>query len=353
MRVQVYPADDGGCGFYRVREPAAALISQGHDVTVCEGLPAVWMDDPVTGRPNVVGIEPMDVDVVVLQRPLGRDLASAIPFLQEQGIAVVVEVDDDFGAIPPTNISWRHVHPKGNPDRNWDHLAAACRMADLVTVTTPALARRYGSHGRVAVVPNFVPERYLQVQPRRSPYVTVGWTGSVQTHPDDLEVTRGAVARAIAETGAQFRVVGTGIGVGSRLGFDADPPGTGWVELEDYPAAMARVHVGIVPLADSAFNAAKSCLKATEFAAVGVPAVMSPTPDNLRLHDQGVGMIAKRPREWQHCLRVLLSDDGLREEMAEQGRQVVAGLTIEANAHRWWDAWTKAADVAASRRVAA
>lgn len=353
MRVNVYPADDGGCGFYRVREPASALIAQGHDVSICEGLPAVWVDDPLTGRPNVVGIEPMDVDVVVLQRPLGRDLADAIPHLQAQGIAVVVEVDDDFGAIPPTNISWRFVHPKANPDRNWDHLARACRMADLVTVTTPALARRYGSHGRVAVVANFVPERYLAVEPRRSPYVTVGWTGSVQTHPDDLEVTRGAVARAVAETGAQFRVVGTGIGVGSRLGFDADPPGTGWVELEDYPAAMARVHVGIVPLADSAFNAAKSCLKAMEFAAVGVPAVMSPTPDNLRLAETGIGMVARRPREWERALRTLLTDEARREDMAAHGRQVMAGLTIEGNAHRWWEAWTQASEVAVGRRVAA
>lgn len=353
MRVQVFPADDGGCGFYRIREPAAALQAQGYDVTIREGLTAQWVDDPRTGRPNLVGLEPVDADVVVLQRPLGRDLVEAIPHLQAQGVAVVVEVDDDFGAIPPANISFRHVHPKANPDRNWDHLANACRMADFVTVTTPALAHRYGRHGRVAVVPNFVPERYLQVQARRSQYVTVGWTGSIQTHPGDLEVTRGAVARVVAETGALFRVVGTGIGVGERLGLDADPPGTGWVELEDYPAAMARVHVGVVPLADTAFNAAKSCLKAMEFAAVGVPVVMSPSPDNLRLHLKGIGIVARRPREWERALRSLITDEALREDMAARGRQAVAELTIEANAHRWWAAWEQAAETAAERRVAA
>lgn len=352
MRVLAFPADEGGCGAYRVRWPAAALAAQGHDVTLQAGLPGRWVDRR-DGTPELVGMDPVDADVVVLQRPLGRDLARAIPHLQAQGIAVVVEIDDDFSSIPPQNVSWKTCHPRNNPHRNWDHLAAACRAADLVTVTTPALARRYGNHGRVAVIPNFVPEWYLQVrQPKPAP-PTIGWTGSVATHPGDLEVTHGAVARVVAETGCRFAVVGTGVGVGERLGLDADPPGTGWCELEAYPYPMAAFDVGIVPLADTAFNAAKSCLKLMEFAALGVPAVASPTADNLRLHAHGVGLIARRPRDWVRGLHTLLGDEDLRAEMAAHGRAAVAGLTIEANADRWWDAWRTAAHQSARRKVAA
>lgn len=351
MRISVYPADDGGCGHYRLVWPARALIAQGHEVTISAGLPAQWIDDR-DGTPQVVGCEAIDADVVVLQRPLTRNLVDVIPFVQDQGVAVVVEIDDDFAAIPPQNISWPICNPRNNPNRNWDHLARACRMADLVTVTTPALARRYGGHGRVAVLPNFVPEWYLQVnQPRTLP-LTVGWTGSVHTHPGDLEVTRGAVAKVVADLGAELRIVGTGFGVGERLGLGADPPGTGWVELEAYPYPMAELDVGIVPLADNAFNAAKSCLKMMEFAALGVPVVGSPTPDNLRLHLKGVGLIARKPREWERALRSLITDNDRRAELAGDGRRLMAGLTIEANAERWLDAWTSAADQAAERRAA-
>lgn len=349
MKVNVYPADEGGCGFYRMRWPAAALAAQGHEVEIRSGLPAVWMDDE-QGKPHLMGCEPIDADVVVIQRPLLRHLADIIPHIQEQGVAVVVEIDDDFAAIPPANVSWARVHPKHNPERNSDHLARGCASADLVTVTTPALAKRYGGHGRVRVVPNFVPERYLAIEP--TPSHSIGWTGSVTTHPGDLEVTHGAVQRVIDATGATMRVVGTGKGVAKRLGLEVNPAACGWAEIDDYPERMAEVGVGIVPLADSAFNNAKSCLKMMEFAAVGVPVVASPSPDNLRLHQHGIGMIARRPREWERALRTLLGSDDLRAEMAAHGRKVMAGLTIEANAFKWWSAWSDAAHLSRQRSAA-
>ena len=34
MKVAVFPSDDGGCGWYRLRWPAQALAAQGHDVVI-------------------------------------------------------------------------------------------------------------------------------------------------------------------------------------------------------------------------------------------------------------------------------------------------------------------------------
>ncbi len=82
--------------------------------------------------------------------------------------------------------------------------------ADLVTVTTPALAERYGSHGRVKVLPNLVPASYFDIPthaPRKvSP--TVGWTGSVVTHVGDLDVMGGVIPGVLAETGLGARARG-------------------------------------------------------------------------------------------------------------------------------------------------
>src|SRR5690606_32644218 len=145
--------------------------------------------------------------------------------------------------------SFRSVHPRHNPATNREHLARACRVADLVTVTTPTLARRYGAHGRVAVLPNMVPAAYLEVA-GGGDGATIGWTGSLTTHPTDLQVTRGAVARAAEATGAHVRVVGTGVGVADALGLSEPPEATGWIDIGDYPTEMAKVDVGIVPLDD-------------------------------------------------------------------------------------------------------
>lgn len=366
MRVEVHPADDTACGRYRLRWPAAMLASQGHDVVLGSSLNAVWEDRADGSTPEalanlllrrgggverrLIGMEAPDADVVVIQRPLRREMADAIPHLQAKGVAVVVEIDDDFSALPPANTVFNSVHPRRNPTSNWEHLRRACAEADLVTCTTPALAARYGHKGRVAVLPNLVPAHYLDVVAERDA-TTVGWSGSVDTHPGDLEVTRGAVGRAVAATEAQFRVVGTGKGVQGRLGL-ADPPLTcGWVPIEEYPLRVAELDVGIVPLGDSAFNAAKSALKMAEMLALGVVPVVSPSPDNLRLHRHGAGLVARRPRDWERAITTLIRNPGLRSDLAASGRELMRAQTIEGNAERWWEAWTEAAAVRALDRV--
>lgn len=361
MRVVVYPADSGACGHYRLVWPSKALIDQGADVglhhptTDEPDIEGVFQDDYESvhgmrlGRKvatRVVNVVRPDADVIVLQRPLRRWIADAIPLLQDKGVRVVVEVDDDFARIHPNNVSFSGCHPRTSPDRNWAHLKRACDAADLVTVTTPALAKRYGAHGRVAVLPNLVPAWYLTVERDRHDGVYVGWSGSIDTHPDDLQVTGGGVAVAVRDTGARFAVVGTGKGVQRGLGLDAPPVATGWRPLEEYPVGVAQLDVGIVPLADTDFNHAKSNLKMSEMSALGVPPVGSPTPDNVRL---GCGLLARRPRDWAKHLRLLVRNSDYRAEVAAHGRTVMAGRTIEGNCGRWLDAWLSTVE----RKVAA
>lgn len=340
MRVAVYPADKGGCGYYRVIWPAQALQDQGADVVIHDpdegGLRGVFIDDPT---PRIVDIDAPDADVVVLQRPLRWEVAAAIPILQAKGIRVVVEIDDDFHSIHPHNVSWHTCHPTRNPDRNWRHLADACQAADLVVVSTPALAARYGRHGRVAVVPNRVPARYLEITPDPHDGLIVGWSGSIDTHPTDLQVTRGAVARAI-DGHARVAVVGTGKGVQRALNLPTEPAASGWVPIDQYPEALATFDVGIVPLDLIPFNEAKSHLKGLEMAAVGVPFVASPTGPYTRLAAEGAGLLADKPKTWARQLRRLLTDHTWRAELAATGRQVAAAHTIEGNTDHWWDTWT-------------
>lgn len=381
MRVQVHPAGDDACALYRLSAPARVLADQGADVHLTREVAYECAFD-TNHRPVALVGEP-ETDVVVLQRPLHRWKGDLIDALQRAGVAVVVEIDDDFGAVHPRNAAWPDAHREwmrdaearerglldGTPvetlsrsGRVWRRFAGvladesdlwlrrACKAADLVTVTTPALAERYAPHGRVAVLPNLVPERYLSVTAAPRDGVTVGWGGTVATHPDDLDVTGGGVARAVAETGARFEVVGDGEGVQTALGLEVPPTVAGWVPLRDWPRALARFDVGVVPLADTAFNRSKSALKMLEMAAVGVPSVASPTPDNVRLARMGVGMLAADPAHWEQWVRLLVEREGAREDLAGRGREVAAGLTYEAHAGRWMDAWAQALD---NRRAAA
>lgn len=333
---------------YRCIWPAVALTVQGADVQlVLPGDPLgwqvqgqFWTDD--RSEPHLIDVVHPDADILVIQRPMKDIWPHAIPRLQAKGVRVVVEIDDDFDAISRRNVSWSNVQPQNNPTNNRDHLRRACALADHVVVSTPALAARYGRHGRVSVVPNMVPARYLDVTAAAHDGVIVGWSGSIETHPDDLQVCGAGVAQAVAATGATFAVVGTGRGVQQRLGLREPVRACGWRPIDEYPTAMAQIDVGIVPLELSAFNEAKSALKMMEFAALGVPAVVSPTSDNLRMHHYGLGWIAEKPKNWQRCVSSLVREQGVREHVAGQGREIMRDFTIEGNCGRWWDAWTKA-----------
>lgn len=345
MRVLVHPADDGGCGHYRLIFPARALAELGHDVHIEPDRNYRAVFQPSMFGDRIVDLdETLDADVIVVQRPLHRHRYELIKVLQTRGIAVVVEIDDDFHAVHRKNPAWTDAHPLRDKDSNRDWLMRACEIADLVTVSTRALAERYGGHGRVAVLPNFVPERYLQIERPRDGQVMVGWSGSTHTHVGDLEITKGAIGQAIEATGARFAVVGTGVGVQKALRLTYEPVAAGWVPIDDYPAALATFDIGVVPLRMSPFNEAKSNLKMSEMSAVGVPAVGSPTGPNRELVKLGAGLLAETPDDWYRTIRDLALTVSMREDVGARAREVMRSRTYEANAHLWWEAWTRAAD---------
>lgn len=341
----VYPADTGGCGYYRLIWPARVLAAQGHDVTVVlpkdRAKKAYEIGGDVDADGRVVKVHaPPDVDVIVMQRVTWRKLAHAVPMLRAKGIAVVIDIDDDLAHIHPSNPAYTNLHPRTPSDHMWRHTEDACRDATLVTVSTEALLHRYAPHGRGVILRNCVPQSYLDIPHHDSD--VAGWGGAVWSHPDDLQQVGPSIAR-LTRAGGRFRIVGPVEGVKSALGLDDDPDATGPVDIGEWPVALAGLGVGVAPLADTKFNRAKSRLKIIEMMACGVPWVASPREEYARLHrEHQVGLLADRPKDWWRHLTRLTRDPQLRQDMSAHGRAVARQLTIEGNAWRWADAWAEA-----------
>lgn len=336
IHVALFPADSHGCGFYRMRLPAAHVpaTTQEYDRAKLSTSPNVRTGEMLLHRVDVG-----DADVAVFQRPLDHRLVPVIEQLKRQGVATVVEIDDDLTALDPHHASYPGMHPRLSPWSNWNHLRAACRAADLVTVSTPALARRFAGHGRVVVLPNCVERRLLSIALGK--VVDVGWGGIVGTHPRDPQVVGDAIAR-LQRDGLLFGVVGDGVGVPEAFRLREDAAATGWLELDAYYQAVSTFRCGIVPLANSAFNHAKSALKGIEYAALGVPFVASPLPEYQTLAAQGAGRLATKPKRWLAEIRAALADD----EAADRGRAVVEErYLIEDQAWRWAEAWHRAVEI--------
>jgi hypothetical protein len=284
-------------------------------------------------------------DVVVMQLPKTVELLQCLRLLQAQGVAVVVEIDDLFSAVPYGSTA--HDAMVGG---RLDRIAlTAAREADLVTVSTPALLTEYARHGRGAVVPNAVPRRTAELPPayeREVGTVTIGWTGSVGTHPYDLQVMESGLQQALDRTHgrSRFVILGQALDAQERLHLPAEPTEIPWVkDVDGYVRSMGELFdIGIAPLRDDRFNTAKSWLKVLEYAARGVFAVRSATAEYERL---GLGRRARVPRDWATFISGAVQDaDRRREQAAADHQAVLAGHLTEHTAERWADAWRRARD---------
>lgn len=341
-KVVVYPSDTTGCGQFRLIQPALALKSAGHDISIEWPTARSGFGGGVdeTGKLHYVDV-PDGAEVIVIQRPALGLIAQAVPMIRAKGVAVAVDMDDDLTCINPNNPAYPGYHPAGKSrsQHSWHHASDACRDATLVTTSAVALQRTYAAHGRGVVLHNRIPAGYLGV-PRIDSDV-IGWGGSVHSHPDDLQTTGTAIARLVDE-GHRFQIVGPVAGVRDALRLPRDPPATGPVDMARWPHALSTLGVGIAPLADTKFNSAKSFLKILEMSGLGVPWVASPRAEYQRFHGFGAGLLARKPQQWYARLRELATNAALREEMSQAGRAVAAEHTIEGNAYRWWEAWEEA-----------
>lgn len=346
MKVAVIPSDLGACGYFRLIWPAEAVRSVRPEWQVDVYRP---QDVKVAMGPRglaVRGLHLEGLDLAVFQRigtPRQVDLVRA---LQTAGIAVAIDVDDALYCIDPDSGSF----PAWNDRRaatHWSNLEEGCKRADLVTVTTDALARHYGRHMRVERIVNGLPEGAFQDPSpltALSDQVIVGWSGVAASHPHDLEVVGGALARVMAsDPQVSLRVVGDAAWAAGVL----QVPDGRWTDggkhsLDKYHAALLGTDIGIVPLADTKFNEAKSALKALEYSGVGARVIASPTPANIELSlDTGLS-IAKTPDAWYQALQMEV--ERVRTDRAEGvvGGPSVRHMGILPRAEEWAQAWERA-----------
>ncbi|MGY2127636.1 hypothetical protein [Blastococcus sp. SYSU DS0617] len=336
-----------GALYYRAAEPARAVNEGGFgvEVTLTYGL-ATTMDGPVEDESSsVVSVDAQGADVVVLQLPKTKAALEMLRLLQAQGVAVVVELDDLMSGLAYGHASYATIQRY-----NVASWAATCaREADLVTVTTPALLGEYAKHGRGVVVPNAIPRRIAELPPayERDPEtVTVGWSGSVGGHPYDLQTMESGLQQGLdrARRAGRFMILGQAMDAQQRLHLPEPPLEVPWKQtVDEYLTAMGELFdVGIAPLRLDRFNESKSWLKPLEYSARGVFAIRAGTADYERL---GLGLRAKRPRDWADHICKAIDDPDRRREIAARNREVVlANHLDEHTAPLWADAWHRALD---------
>jgi glycosyltransferase involved in cell wall biosynthesis len=296
----------------------------------------------VNGVMKLKGINPHGLDLVVMQRLMTPKQVRLVKALQDLGIAVVVDVDDAVWRIERDNHAWSRWNQVVSGKRRFEHLDDACRQADVVTVSTPALGRRYGLSSYV--LRNGLPNHAFG-RKERSPGdpIRVGWAGSLSSHPNDLQVMGSAVADVIRDNDdVALHIVGDMEPVADLLDVPHDrATGTGWMSIDQYHEALRDIDIMVVPLKGSFFNRAKSALKAQEAAAAGAVVLMSETPEMVHLFDEAdyfYGSLVP-DSQWYGSLQYAVH---LARAGMAGNPEVVRYLSYESRWQEWAEAWEAA-----------
>jgi glycosyltransferase involved in cell wall biosynthesis len=262
-------------------------------------------------------------DVVIAQR-------TALPperidwFLEEIdrcALPLVLDLDDDLFALGAE-------HPEYG--EALDGVARLLAAANLVTVSTPALAAVLAGRGVTSlVIPNAIDERLFFAhqpaptppprgpgEPMRAVYV------SGPGHEDDLALLAPVFERlAVERVPVALDVVSRPLAGPAPSWYRSIPVPSGHGGYPTFVRWLKRERPGwdlaVAPLCNTPFNRAKSDLKFLEYAALGLPGIYSRSVPYDSVTPEVTGLVVDDdPGSWCEAIVTLAADPALRSRLA-------------------------------------
>jgi glycosyltransferase involved in cell wall biosynthesis len=305
-----------------------------------------------------VDLEPIEwADVILFRRyyRADHDLVTAalwdvVESRTDKGI--VYDVDDLLLGPAP---SWNSLAPEMTAAEGM--VKRMARRADLLTVSTPTLARRFGRlNPNVRVVRNAVDASlYVPTEPRpegeRSRVVYYGNSSRMRDYagyPDLSGKWSGGYPKAAVQDHRQrLHTIFLGAENGQPRGFDETRP---YVRgLPEFAQALGNTHgdVGLAPVFGDEFDRSKSELHWLEYTAAGMATIATryngDGPYNV-IRDGVDGVLAKGRQEWSDGLRRLLEPSYRADVAGAAHERILTDYDYRVRAQEWADCFRWAAE---------
>jgi len=326
MKIKAVTRQMHGGGYYRLTLPLEELAQHGHE-TSC-----------VLSRLN----EDTDgADVFVGQIVGGSNQGIVHAWWRDKfrQCATVYEIDDDLFEIEQWNPAWQVY---GEP-LNLNSIRHCIEASSAVTVSTDVLAERISKiNPNVYVLKNCIDESMLKMERTQRDRLTIGWAGG-ESHMRDIEECAYGIKRIMQwHKDVDLHIVGADL----RFLINSPRPirwtkfstdVTGWYSAIDFD-------IGLAPLVPTVFAAAKSHIKALEYAALGIPVIASDAEPYREFVIHGVtGFLVKHNHEWSKRLNELINDEDMRAEMGANARNLASRWTIQNHWQEWESAYKEIA----------
>lgn len=156
--------------------------------------------------------------------------------------------------------------------------------------------------------------------------VVIGYFSGTSTHNEDFQLVAPALIRILEKYKNVYIKLAGRIDAPDELKSYKDRLlFTPYVDWRKLPFELRKCHIVLAPLVDTVFNRAKSEIKWTEAALVGVPVVASDMGSFREvINDQETGVLADNNADtWYHAINSLISDRSLYNKIAKKSRQQV------------------------------
>jgi glycosyltransferase involved in cell wall biosynthesis len=260
------------------------------------------------------------------------NMAADILRAREAGQVVLYDVDDDLWHIPEWSPAAKAMHKMAPNVRacDLDVVEANMRACNGAIVTTPYLADVVSKKCHVPVYlvrPGIDVSIYL---PKPDPllrvdYPRVGWLGSMSHHLPHLRTMQIAL-EVLTKFDAEFMRIGYIAGDRSEELLSELPCRVGempWVDIDDLPKSLRHIDVGIIPRVPTQFNEGQSVTSGLQYAAAGIPFLVSPSAEYSRLELLGAGKVCRTINDWREGLVDLLDSPEFRQFEADRARECV------------------------------
>jgi hypothetical protein len=317
---------------YRVMFPMRALEQRGHEV--------LWPANPERDLP-LADLQRCDLVHCFRRLDRSRDLKQ----LMQRGVAVSFDNDDDFGVADMTSGADGRLEAGGKARvanaKRFTEILRLTRAVDLATTPSEVLAEKYRAAGaaHVATIENRLDGELAGFGAKAAHAgVVVGWMAGSE-HERDLPLLGIVeVLQRLLDRHSDLRVVTIGLRLALRSERYEFRPKVPFGRLLE---AMADIDIGIAPLADTAFNHARSDVKLKEYGSVGAAWLASPV-GAYRERGSGEGGRLVGDAEWFDALDGLLRSGFRRRRLSRQALKWARSQTIDRHASEWEVQFTRA-----------
>ena len=318
--------DDGGCGYFRCKQPADFIKLMG----IAETL--VVMQTPTDDQLNAA-------DLVVMQEMGGQNAVQIFEKLRRGKIPFVCEFDDFIHHVSPRN-TWGF--PAWNPGTLYIHRAMElARAASGITVSTPQLAREYFPYNEnIYIVPNYLNKDIWDnpVAKRNDGKIRIGWMGG-NAHADDLKMISKVIEKIVQKHAPRVMFETMGMshqelgGVFNLEAYSDTCPSCGYQgtlrhsagePIDVYAQALSSKgwDIAVAPVINNSFGNCKSDLKLKEYAAARIATVASSVVPYKEAVDNGASvLLASSFEEWYNIIEDLIEHPEKRDDMVRRNTE--------------------------------